>query len=140
MTDIAFILASHGYFAQEALKSAEMIVGEQSKNKVRALSMTLGIDLNQFKEKIQKVVDEFGVERNILILTDLMGGTPNNASVYGLISNNNVQVISGLNLAVLIEAFTNEHMNLNELKEHLIEVGKSSFIDMEKYINKNGGM
>ena len=57
MTDIAFILASHGYFAQEALKSAEMIVGEQSKNKVRALSMTLGIDLNQFKEKIQKVLD-----------------------------------------------------------------------------------
>ena len=100
MTDIAFILASHGYFAQEALKSAEMIVGEQSKNKVRALSMTLGIDLNQFKEKIQKVVDEFGVERNILILTDLMGGTPNNASVYSLISNNNVQVISGLNLPV----------------------------------------
>lgn len=140
MTDIAFILASHGYFAQEALKSAEMIVGEQSKNKVRALSMTLGIDLNQFKEKIQKVVDEFGVERNILIITDLMGGTPNNASVYSLISNNNVQVISGLNLPVLIEAFTNEHMNLNELKEHLIEVGKSSFIDMEKYINKNGGM
>lgn len=140
MTDIAFILASHGYFAQEALKSAEMIVGEQSKNKVRALSMTLGIDLNQFKEKIQKVVDEFGVERNILILTDLMGGTPNNASVYNLISNNNVQVISGLNLPVLIEAFTNEHMDLNELKEHLIEVGKSSFIDMEKYINKNGGM
>ena len=69
-----------------------------------------------------------------------MGGTPNNASVYSLISNNNVQVISGLNLPVLIEAFTNEHMNLNELKEHLIEVGKSSFIDMEKYINKNGGM
>ena len=136
MTDIAFILASHGYFAQEALKSAEMIVGEQSENKVRALSMTLGIDLNQFKEKIQKVVDEFGVERNILILTDLMGGTPNNASVYSLISNNNVQVISGLNLPVLIEAFTNEHMDLNELKEHLIEVGKSSFIDMEKYINK----
>lgn len=138
MEDVAIIIASHGYFAQEALKSAEMIVGKQSSNKVKTLAMNLGVDLEQFKQTMMDTVKEFGEGRKVLILTDVIGGTPNNAAVFNLVTNKNVQVICGVNLPMLLETFTNQDMSLEKLTEHLLVIGGTSVMDVNKLFNKKG--
>lgn len=136
MDNVSIIIASHGNFANEALKSAEMIVGEQCKEKVKTLAMTLGVDLEQFKTLMKNTIDGFGKGKKVLILTDLLGGTPNNAAVFNLIENNNIQVISGFNLPILLEVFTNEHMKLEQLVEHLMTIGSASVINVNKLYKK----
>lgn len=132
MRKVQILITTHGYFAQELLKSAEMIVGNQDSNDVKTLCMTLGVDLEQFKENMREVIKEFGENRDVLILTDVIGGTPNNAAMCNMLTNSRVRAISGVNLPILLEAFTNEDMDLEVLTDHLVSSGETSVIDIYK--------
>lgn len=48
-SEVAVILASHGYLAKEALRSAEMIVGKQEN--CAYLAVTENLNLDQAKKK-----------------------------------------------------------------------------------------
>ncbi|WP_294879607.1 PTS system fructose subfamily transporter subunit IIA [uncultured Lactobacillus sp.] len=113
---INIILASHGLFAQEALKSAEMIIGLPQKN-VAVLSVTKGKTYEESLEEIQtklKALNEKNTET--LILVDIFGGTPANVSTYLTLTNENVLVYSGLNMPVLLELCLSNPENLAEAK------------------------
>lgn len=114
---INIILASHGLFAQEALKSAEMIIGLPQKNVV-VLSVTKGKTYEESLDEIQtklKALNEKNAET--LILVDIFGGTPANVSTYLTLTNENVLVYSGLNMPVLLELCLSNPENLVEAKK-----------------------
>ena len=132
MRQVQILIATHGYFAQELLKSAEMIVGDQDPKDVRTLCMTLGMDLEQFKESMREAIEGFGEDKEVLILTDIIGGTPNNAAMCNILTNDRVKAISGVNLPILLETFTNEDMKMEDLTKHLVSAGESSVVDICK--------
>ena len=82
MTDsksgVAVILASHGYLAKEALRSAEMIVGKQ--DNCAYLAVTEDLNLEQAKEQMNRMYDELDTSKGTIILCDILGGTPSNVS------------------------------------------------------------
>ena len=65
--------------------------------------------------------------KGVLILTDMFGGTPSNLS-YSFLEEGRVEVISGVNLPILIKAvdFQKKEMDLCDLAEHLEAFGKKS--------------
>ncbi len=129
LKDIALILLSHGNMAKETLKSAEMIVGKV-KN-AYALSMDadegmsgIGLKLDSCFENMEQNI------KHVFVIADLLGGTPCNVAIQKMAAMESVTLISGLNLAMLIEFAMSQYDDYEKLKEHLIEVGRNGILDI----------
>ena len=66
---------------------------------------------------------------NVIILTDLLGGTPNNTALKIAIENERISVITGYNLMLLIEIFSNIDSEL--VVDNLIKFGKESLLNVK---------
>lgn len=95
------ILATHGNFAQGIKTSLELICGKTTNVEVVCAYMSETFDLGQTVETI--ITDN--QENELLIITDIFGGSVNN-EFFKYIERANVHLISGLNLSLLIEIYT----------------------------------
>ncbi|MBW1899098.1 MAG: PTS fructose transporter subunit IIA, partial [Deltaproteobacteria bacterium] len=76
--------------------------------------------------KISDAIKKVNKNKGVLILTDMFGGTPSNLS-YSFLDEGRIEVLSGVNLPVLIKALRmREEMSLEELAKPLEEFGKKS--------------
>ena len=94
-----FVMATHGTFAVGIKESIKLIAGE-FKN-LKALSCYMKEDFN-LKDEIDKILLE-GKGEEIIVVTDIFGGSVNNAFVERIPENKNLFVISGLNLPLRLE-------------------------------------
>ena len=94
-----FVMATHGTFAVGIKESIKLIAGE-FKN-LKALSCYMKEDFN-LKDEIDKILLE-GKGEEIIVVTDIFGGSVNNAFVERIPENKNLFVISGLNLPLMLE-------------------------------------
>lgn len=101
---IALVVATHGQFSQEIVKSAEMIFGEQEN--VAIITFKPGEGLNDLQNKYQKAIGELDTQDGVLFLVDLFGGSPFNAAANLISQEENMDIITGVNLPMLIECFT----------------------------------
>ncbi len=105
MSQVAVLVASHGEFAKHALKSAEMIVGEQDNCGVVIVSMDL--TLADAEKELAEELNKLDRSAGTVILVDIFGGTPSNMSGRIVLSEENVLAVSGLNLPMLLDLFSN---------------------------------
>ena len=119
------MVCTHGRFGEELLKSAAMIIGEVKD--VKAFSLLPGMDPFEYRSMLEEELENHD-EENVLCMVDLFGGTPCNMAA-SLLKRNNLEVVSGLNLAMLIEVATQrETQTLEELtKTALNTLGSSGF-------------
>ncbi|HHD4698603.1 TPA: PTS sugar transporter subunit IIB [Streptococcus pyogenes] len=108
---IGIIIASHGKFAEGIHQSGSMIFGEQEKVQVVTFMPNEGPDdlYGHFNNAIQ----QFDADDEILVLADLWSGSPfNQASrVAGENPERKMAIITGLNLPMLIQAYTERLMD-----------------------------
>lgn len=130
MSQVAFIVASHGQFAKYALDSAEMVVGKQENCGVLTVSMDLTLEdaVKQMDEEFNRLDRSAGT----VILVDILGGTPSNVSGRLALTHEDVLVISGLNLPLLIDLLMNRERSLEEIAESLEETYHSGFSNVTK--------
>lgn len=102
---VGIILASHGDFAEGILQSGAMIFGEQEN--VKAVTLHPNDSPENLKERMKEAIATFDNSDEILFLVDLWGGTPFNQA-NGLCDGHNGKwvIVSGLNLPMLIEAYS----------------------------------
>lgn len=112
---IGGIVVTHGPMAQPLIEAAETILGKVEN--IRALSTT-PYSLREIVAEIEKIIDEESWEDGVLILASLRGGSCWNAAVLVTNQRKNVQVVSGVNLPMLI-SFLNKRdsLALSELAE-----------------------
>lgn len=134
MAEKGLIVISHGHFAVEALNSAEMIIGKQEF--VEAVSLMPGEALEGLKKKIEESIKNLKECSQIFILFDIYGGTPSNASMNFAVRRDDIKVISGLNIPMLIEFFTHRELPAGELARRIIDLGRESIMDLEPIISK----
>ncbi|MFM0785373.1 PTS sugar transporter subunit IIB [Streptococcus suis] len=108
---IGIIIASHGEFAAGIHQSGSMIFGEQDKVQVVTFMPSEGPD--DLYAKLNAAVDAFDADDEILVLADLWSGSPfNQASrVAGENPDRKFAIITGLNLPMLIQAYTERLMD-----------------------------
>lgn len=130
---IKVILISHGYFAKSALEAIEMIIGPQENTDV--ISVTYGKDLNDVVFELKKIIKNY--KENIIIFTDILGGTPTNA-VARLIGNyKNIKAFSGFNLPTLLTLFSERDENIKDIENLINLIKKSDFLlDLNEKILK----
>ncbi|NBK93715.1 PTS sugar transporter subunit IIA [bacterium 1XD21-13] len=111
---VGLLIVTHGSFSREIVSSAELIVGKQKS--VEALTLTAGEDVNELRTKVEQKIQEMNLGEGVLILVDLLGGSPwNVASVC--IRAEDVECVAGLNMPMLLEALEGRNTySLQELK------------------------
>lgn len=122
---IGIVIVTHCQLGDALIEAAEFIMG----NRPEAL-VSVSIDLNEsadvLRGKIADGIKKVKSEDGVMILTDMFGGTPSNLS-YSFLEEGRIEVISGVNLPILIQAAnTRSKMNLDELAVKLEEFGKKS--------------
>lgn len=124
---IKVIVVAHGQFASGILTSLKLIAGEVEN--IEAIDFSEGMSAQELKARIKSAI--LG-KREVLILTDLLGGTPFKVSVELATEQKeqNVVVLSGLNLAMILEAnFSRLTDDLEQLVGKLITTSKDGIVD-----------
>ena len=122
---IGIVIVTHRRLGDALIEAAEFIMDERPEALI-----SVSIDLNEsadvLRRKIADGIKNVKSEDGVLILTDMFGGTPSNLS-YSFLEEGHIEVISGVNLPILIQAAnTRAKMNLAELAVKLEEFGKKS--------------
>jgi len=121
---VALLLVSHNGIASNLLNTASSIVNDRPTN-IAYVEVPMDASVDTIKLNIQKKLEQFDQSKEVLILTDIYGATPSNiASCF--ISNKNIQLVSGLNLAMIIKAINYRSLPLTELVEKIIQGGRQS--------------
>ncbi|HMC78646.1 MAG TPA: PTS sugar transporter subunit IIA [Vicinamibacterales bacterium] len=104
---VGVVVVTHGQLAAELLNAAEMIVGDLPHFTAVSIGWHDDVDLarEEIGRAIQRVREKVSSPETpggVLVLTDMFGGTPANLGVTFL-ETNQVEVITGLNLAMLMK-------------------------------------
>ncbi|MHA1581469.1 MAG: PTS sugar transporter subunit IIA [Candidatus Baldrarchaeia archaeon] len=133
---IGIVLISHGNFAEHLVKSAELIVGKQEK--VTSVHLLEGESLEKFEEKLRKAIKTVKSSDGVLILADLFGGSTVRVAARFLFEEENVEVVAGVNMPMLLEVLLNrEHKDLKSLVKIAIDAGKNGVVDFREKLSKN---
>ena len=89
-------------------------------------------DLAKLANQYVKLLDD---GKGVLILTDMFGSTPSNIA-KDLCHLSKVNVVSGLNLSMLLHIFNYPNLSLNQLTTKAIEGGRDGVIQIN-YERKN---
>ena len=130
---VGILVASHGALAAGLLDSASMIVGESEL--IKAESLQPEDSPEGFRERLAKSIAELDRGDGVLVLTDLFGATPANSALY--ILGDGVEVLTGANLPMLLEAIMQREMPLRELADSILESGRSGIINAGKMIRES---
>ena len=127
---LAFVVVSHGEFANGVVNSSYMIFGQQEK--VQTVTFNLDEDPEDLTEKLDAAIATFDVDDQVLFLVDLWGGSPFNAASRIVAEHTDrMGLITGLNLPMLIEAYTVRDKPIDEVIAHLEETAKIGIKHLE---------
>ena len=122
---IGIIIATHGVAAEQLLKTTEMLIGDQEK--VVTIDFVSGENAETIMEKYQHALDtELSDCSEILFLVDTWGGSPFNAANRIAEGKDNMDVVTGVNIPMLVETFMgrDDGPSLQELVEIALETGR----------------
>lgn len=124
------VLTSHGKLATGILDSYSMIAGNT--NNISPIELTED-GISNYRERLILLLDEILKKDQILILCDIKGGTPYNECYrYFLENEDNIRIVTGVNLPMLIEVgFNIENKSLKELEMLAVNSGKSGVGTLE---------
>jgi PTS system mannose-specific IIA component len=123
---IGIVIVTHGQLGDALIGAAEFIIGSRPEA-MESVSIDLSQNADKLRSKIARGIKKVEGQEGILILTDMFGGTPSNLS-YSFLEEGHIEVLSGVNLPILIQAASlrDKNMKLDELAANLEVFGKKS--------------
>jgi PTS system mannose-specific IIA component len=122
---IGIVIVTHRQLGDSLIDAAQFIVGSKPEL-IESISIDLNEKVDVLRDKIAKGIQNVQSDEGTLILTDMFGGTPSNLS-YSFLEEGRIEVLSGVNLPVLIKAINSRpDMELTALAECLETYGKKS--------------
>ncbi len=97
---IGLVLVTHGRLAAEFIHAVEHIVGPQQA--LRAVCIGADDKMETRRKDIEQEIKAVDSGSGVIVLTDMFGGTPSNLSI-SLLRENEVEVVAGLNLPMLVK-------------------------------------
>jgi PTS system mannose-specific IIA component len=122
---IGILVVTHKQLGDALIEAAEFILG-QPLTAAESISIDLKENADKLRGKIKEGIKRVSSREGVLIMTDMFGGTPSNLS-YSFLEEGRVEVISGVNLPMLIKAVSSRSDNaLSDLATSLETYGKKS--------------
>jgi len=121
---IALIIGTHGWAAEQLLKTAEMLLGEQEN--VKWIDFVPGENAETLIEKYQAKLAELDTSKGVLFLVDTWGGSPFNAASRLVMDHDSYEVVAGVNIPMLVETLMarDDNPTFDELVAIAVETGR----------------
>lgn len=94
------VITTHSTLCEGYLKATKFILMNDATG-ISAVPFKENTSPDDFEESMKEIISQHHLQP-LIILTDLIGGTPNNVSIKQL-NNNRIQIIAGINLPLLLE-------------------------------------
>ena len=130
---IGIVVVTHGRLAEELVNAARTIVGDIPA--IAGVSIGWADDMTVARDDIQRALLAVG-PGPALILTDMFGGTPTNVSLPFL--SPQVEIVTGVNLPMLIKLTTVREGDLMEVARVIREQGKGAIYVASEVLEKKG--
>ena len=127
---VGVLLISHYTLAESLKETVSLIIGK--KENLDILALMKDDKIEDFTEKLKKKVSELDEGDGVLIMADMFGGTPSNASLAAYAEDDRVAIITGFNLPLVIEAVMHSGKPLTELNSMLMEKREKTIIDTKE--------
>ena len=123
---IGIVVVAHFGLGEKFVDAATQIAGKESDHIV-AVTIDHQKDVQAINQDIANAIKQVNHDDGVLILTDMFGGTPCNMSLPFL-KEGKVEVITGLNLPMLIEVIDSKHngQSLSEFAQSLLTLGQKN--------------
>lgn len=129
---IGIVVVTHGQLAEELVRAARTIVGEIPE--IAAVSIGWGDDVAAARAAVERALAELGAQ-GALLLTDMFGGTPTNVALSYLAPG--VEIVTGVNLPMLIKVSTHRDGALGDLARLAREQGRDSIAVASELLGRN---
>ena len=128
---IGLVVTGHANFGTGITSSVNLIAGEQEAYK--AVDFLPTYSTEDLTREITKALDELKDCEGVIIFTDLMGGTPFNVSAQLGHGKDNIRIVAGTNLPMLVEIVMSRKFmdDLDELVDSVLETGKEQVTKYE---------
>lgn len=118
---VGVVLVTHGTFGRTLLEAAETVLGPQEKCLAVGVDVNKGVD--ETMEAIRKAIRSVESGWGVMALTDLFGGSPTTMSL-SLMKSEKLEVITGVNLPMLVATLSSRSMNLDALADRVADAGQ----------------
>ena len=129
MRAFRIVLAGHGTLPDALLATAELVCGPLAD--VTAVDLEPDETPDRYAEQLRAAIGHDG--RPVLVLADLLGGTPYNVAAAIVRRSTRVACVAGANLAMVVEAVLATEPLSDSLIERLVEVGRRGILDTERH-------
>jgi PTS system mannose-specific IIA component len=130
---IGLVLVTHAGLARELLAAAEMIMGKVEH--AEAVCIKPDAQVEEIRDAITCAIKNVAGSQ-VVIMTDMFGGTPSNMSL-SFLEDNRVEVVTGVNLPMVIKFVSDRgKFPVAELAERLKVSGREGILVAGAYLKK----
>lgn len=131
------LVVTHGDLAFDLIKTVEFVLGEKPAVEIKGISFVPKGGFETLAGEIKKYLQNNGGGNDIIILTDMFGGTPSNVSLTFL-EPGKVEVITGANLPMLLKLATlAADMPLEKAAEAAKKAGRENIVLASALLSRN---
>jgi PTS system ascorbate-specific IIA component len=134
---VGLLIVAHGTLGQSLIDCAEYVLGRIPDRLAAMDLMTYG-DCDAMLGAAARQLAELDAGDGVLVLTDIYGATPSN-TVCRLVDVGHVDVVSGVNLPMLLKAVTYREETLPALAERVARGGQDGIFHVEECSCHAGG-
>lgn len=120
---LAIIVGTHGHFAEELVKTSEMICGKAEN--LKTITLVPGEGAEDLDQKYLDAIAQMDSADGVIILNDLFGGSPYNAACRVAVHESNYGIVTGVNLPMLIEMISlqmaDEKLSIQEVMQRAVD-------------------
>lgn len=135
---VGIVVVTHGELAKELIAAVNFVLSSNPSVKMEGVCLDPGREFETFKQEIKSAIKKVKKKDGVLLVTDMFGGTPSNISLTFL-EDNNIEVISGVNLPMLLKLATlSDKVKLEEAVKIAEAAGRDNIIVASKLLhNRN---
>jgi PTS system ascorbate-specific IIA component len=112
---VGLLIVTHGEIGTQLMRVATDMLGA-SPLEYHLLEVMHDTDPDSAESKARKLLADLDSGDGVLVLTDIFGSTPSNIA-NRLLDENNVRVVAGVNLPMLVRVLNYPRLNLEQLEE-----------------------
>lgn len=127
------VVVAHAGLAAELINAAEMIVGKI--DAAASVEIKANDSVDGIRTTLTSAIESVAC-KNIIIMTDMFGGTPSNMSL-SFLKENRVEVLTGVNLPMIIRfASDRDKFGVSELAAQIRDTGREGVAVAGDYLKK----
>lgn len=124
---VGILIITHDGIGPALLGTAKLMLTE-CPLQAKLLNASTDADPDQLEVDAAELVELLNEGDGVLILTDLAGSTPSNIATRIAEGRNDIRIVSGINMSMLIRLFNYPDGDLDDLAEKALSGGRDGIV------------